>query len=95
MKEAMPARTDEGPLSGKTFVFTGELSRMSRPKAQELVASLGAKASNSVSKKTSFVVVGSEPGSKAEKARTLGVTILDEEAFFSMIENLSDKNQEE
>ena len=68
---------------------------MSRPKAQELVASLGAKASNSVSKKTSFVVVGSEPGSKAEKARTLGVTILDEEAFFSMIENLSDKNQEE
>jgi len=95
MKEAMPARTDEGPLSGKTFVFTGELSRMSRPKAQELVASLGAKASNSVSKKTSFVVVGSEPGSKAEKARTLGVTILDEKAFFSMIENLSDKNQEE
>ena len=95
MKEAMPARTDEGPLSGKTFVFTGELSRMSRPKAQELVASLGAKASKSVSKKTSFVVVGSEPGSKAEKARTLGVTILDEEAFFSMIENLSDKNQEE
>ena len=95
MKEAMTARTDEGPLSGKTFVFTGELSRMSRPKAQELVASLGAKASNSVSKKTSFVVVGSEPGSKAEKARTLGVTILDEEAFFSMIENLSDKNQEE
>lgn len=95
MEEAPQNTVWAGPLAGKTFVFTGELSRMPRSRAQELVVSLGAKASNSVSKKTSFVVVGTEPGSKADKARSLGVPILDEEGFFAMTEKLADQSQEE
>ena len=95
MEENAAKLSGEGPLTDKTFVFTGELSRISRQKAQEFVISLGAKASNSVSKKTSFVVVGEAPGSKADKARSLGVSILDEESFFSMVEQLSDLIQEE
>lgn len=82
------ARAD-GPLKGKTFVFTGELSRMSRSAAQELVTSLGAKAVGSVSKKTSFAVVGDAPGGKADKARAAGVPLLSEEEFFTMIESLT------
>ena len=77
-----------GPLTGKTFVFTGELTRMPRPQAQELVTSLGGKASASVSKKTSYVVEGAEAGSKADKARSLGVPLLSEEDFFSMIDRI-------
>jgi DNA ligase (NAD+) len=89
MERNNPAEKAEGPLLGKTFVFTGELSRMPRNQAQELVVNLGGKAVNSVSKKTSYVVIGEAPGSKADKARTLGVPTLTEEDFFSMIENLS------
>ncbi len=75
-----------GPdLSGKTFVFTGALHTISRSEAQELVEKLGAKASSSVSKKTDYVVVGEAPGSKAEKARQLGVTMLTEEEFLAMV----------
>jgi DNA ligase (NAD+) len=73
------------PLSGKTFVFTGELEAMPRADAEERVRALGAKAVGSVSKKTSFVVVGREPGSKAEKARELGVTTLDEASFLRLL----------
>ncbi len=84
-----------GPLSGKTFVFTGELSRLTRASAQERVAALGAKTSNSVGKKTSYVVVGADPGSKAAKALALGVPTLDEEGFFALTDGLLDKTQEE
>ena len=77
-----------GPLAGKTFVFTGELSRMSRAQAQELVTQRGGKSVNSVSKKTSYVVVGEAPGGKAEKALRLNVPTLNEEEFFAMIDNL-------
>jgi len=72
-------------LAGKTFVFTGELSHRSREEAGELVKSHGGKVSSSVSKKTDYVVVGSEPGSKYDKARSLGVTILDEAAFEKLV----------
>ncbi len=89
MENSADTEKNEGPLLGKTFVFTGELSRMPRSQAQNLVASLGGKAVSSVSKKTSYVVVGEAPGSKAEKARALGVQTLTEEDFFSMIETLS------
>ena len=73
------------PLAGKTFVFTGELESMSREDAERKVRELGAKASSSVSKKTSFVVVGREPGSKARKAAQLGVSVLDESGFLKLI----------
>jgi DNA ligase (NAD+) len=72
-------------LTGKTFVFTGELEKYSREQAGELVTSHGGKVTSSVSKKTDYVVVGSEPGSKYDKAKALGVTILDEAAFVKLI----------
>jgi DNA ligase (NAD+) len=72
-------------LAGKTFVFTGELSKRSREEAEELVAGHGGKASSSVSKKTDYVVVGANPGSKYDKAQSLGVTILDEGQFEKLI----------
>jgi len=74
----------EGPLLGKTFVFTGELSSMSRDEAGQKVEALGAKVTSSVSKKTSYVIVGESPGSKANKAKSLGVTILNEEGFLKL-----------
>lgn len=70
---------------GKSFVFTGELSGMSRDEAKDKVRELGGEASESVSKKTSYVVAGKDPGSKLEKARKLGVTILDEKEFLKIL----------
>lgn len=72
-------------ISGKSFVFTGELESMSRTDAAKLVESMGGKEQKSVSKKTDFVVVGSAPGSKYEKAQKLGVSILDEKGFLELI----------
>jgi DNA ligase (NAD+) len=72
-------------LAGKTFVFTGSLAKYSREQAGELVTSLGGKIISSVSKKTDYVVVGADPGSKYDKAKSLGVTILDEAAFGKLI----------
>jgi DNA ligase (NAD+) len=72
-------------LAGKTFVFTGSLASFSREKAEEIVESLGAAATSSVSKRTDYVVVGEVPGSKYEKAKALGVAILDEEGFLKLI----------
>ncbi len=74
-----------GPLSGTSWVFTGSLESMSRDEAKEKVRALGADVSESVSKKTTFVVVGADPGSKAEKAKKLGVEILDEEEFINKL----------
>ena len=75
----------EQPLQGKTFVITGTLESMKRDEAKQRLLELGAKVSGSVSKKTDYVIAGSEPGSKAEKARQLGVEILDEAGFLSLI----------
>lgn len=80
------ARKTTGRLTGTTWVFTGTLSAMSREEAKNKVRALGADISESVSKKTSYVVVGEDPGSKADKARQLGVTILDEEGFLNEVE---------
>ena len=74
-------------LLGQTFVFTGELEKMTRTEAGLLVENLGGKETKSVSKKTSFVVVGASPGSKLEKAKTIGISILTEEEFLKLIEN--------
>lgn len=76
--EAAPA---EGPLSGLTFVVTGTLPSLSRDAAKELIQSRGGKVTDSVSKKTDYLVVGAEPGSKLARARTLGIKIIDEKAL--------------
>lgn len=81
-----PRRETAGlPLAGKTFMFTGELESSTRSQAEERVRELGGEASSSVTRKTDFVVVGRDPGSKAEKARKLGVRLLDEKAFLELI----------
>jgi DNA ligase (NAD+) len=74
-----------GTLTGRTYVITGTLQSMSREDATAALERLGAQVTNSVSKKTTGVIVGSEPGSKAEKAQTLGVPTLDEAAFLELI----------
>ena len=75
-----------GPLKGKTYVITGTLSSMTREAATAALERLGAKVAASVSKKTTGVVVGADAGTKAEKARTLGVPMLDEAAFLELIQ---------
>jgi DNA ligase (NAD+) len=72
-------------LAGRTFVITGTLDAMSREEAQKHIERLGGKVTGSVSKKTSAVVVGTDAGSKLEKARALGVSTLDEPAFLKLI----------
>ncbi len=74
-----------GPLAGKTYVITGTLEAVSREAAAAALERLGAKVTNSVSKKTTAVIVGAEPGSKAEKGRTLGIPLLDEASFLELI----------
>lgn len=73
------------PLAGKTFVLTGGLEGFTRDEARKIIENLGGRVSSSVSKKTDFVVVGKDPGSKYDQARKLGVKTLDEEAFKGMI----------
>ena len=80
-------KTAQTGLSGKTFVLTGTLLTMTRDEARDRLLGLGAKVANSVSKKTDYVVIGDSPGSKAEKAEKLGVPILDEQAFETLLSN--------
>ena len=75
----------EGPLSGMTFVVTGRLERFSRDAAEALIKRNGGAATSSVTKKTDYVIVGAEAGSKLEKARKLGTAILDEDGFVSLL----------
>ncbi len=75
----------DGALSGLTFVITGTLAGMGRSEAEALVEQLGGRAAGSVSKKTDYLVAGENAGSKLDKARALGVKILDERQFFTMI----------
>ncbi|MDD5165701.1 MAG: NAD-dependent DNA ligase LigA [Candidatus Pacebacteria bacterium] len=73
------------PLEGKSFVFTGSMKNLDRDAAQSIVRAKGGDVSSSVSKKTSYVVAGEEAGSKLDKARELGVAILSEEDFLTMV----------
>jgi DNA ligase (NAD+) len=76
-------------LDGCTFVITGTLSGYSREEVKELIESYGGKVTDSVSKKTSYVVVGDSPGSKMEKAQQLNVPILDEKGLIDLISSQS------
>lgn len=83
--EVKPEEKERKKLAGKIFVFTGTLKNFTREEAKEKVEELGGKVSNSVSKKTDYVVVGENPGSKYDKARQLGVKIITEEEFLELI----------
>ena len=83
--ESAQAVVPSGPLAGQTVVITGTLSSMAREQAQEKLEALGAKVSASVSKKTSLLIAGSEAGSKLAKAQALGVQVLDEDQFESLL----------
>ena len=84
MKEERAA-PKSAKFAGMTFVFTGTLTKRSREEAEALVAAHGGKAGSSVSKKTNYVVVGADPGSKFEKAKSLKVPILDETQFEKLL----------
>jgi DNA ligase (NAD+) len=77
----------DGVFAGKTFVITGTLDSMSRDVAGERIVALGGKVSGSVSKKTSYVLVGADPGSKLAKAQELGVTVIDEKTFLDLLKS--------
>jgi|WetSurMetagenome_2_1015567.scaffolds.fasta_scaffold10372_8 DNA ligase (NAD+) len=91
VRPVVEKRATTSSLEGKTFVFTGGLKNFSREKAKEMVESLGGAATSSVSKKTDYVVAGEDPGSKYEKAKSLGVAILDEESFVILIREAAGK----
>lgn len=80
-----PEKRKAGKLEGKTFVLTGTLAAMSRDEAKQRIKAVGGKVVGSVSKNTSFVVAGSDPGSKYKNAQKLGVAILDEKQFLSLV----------
>jgi len=82
------------PLEGESVVFTGELKHFKRKEAQRLVELLGANPTGSVSKKTSFVVVGQSPGSKLEKAKKLGVKTITEEEFIELLKKYAKESPE-
>ena len=85
-KEAEPRAAEELPLNGLTFVITGTLVGLQRDAAEDALRALGAKVSGSVSKKTSYLVVGADAGSKLAKAQSLGVAVLDEAALDQILQ---------
>jgi len=85
--ESAPAeKPSAGPFAGKIVVLTGTLAAMSRDEAKEKIEALGGRVTGSVSKKTDFVIAGEEAGSKLDKAKELGVTVLDEAKFLKLLE---------
>jgi DNA ligase (NAD+) len=85
IKLTVPPRHKSNKLKGATFVITGTLPSLSRDQARELIKQNGGKASSSVSKQTDYVLAGSEPGSKYDTAEKLGVKIIDEKTFLTML----------
>lgn len=89
--EILPSTAKSDALAGQTFVFTGRLERFTRGEAEELVESLGGRAAGEVSRRTDYVVVGEEPGAKAERARELGIRRIDEDAFVDLVRRADGK----
>jgi DNA ligase (NAD+) len=85
-QEGDPRKADDAPLNGLTFVITGTLSGLQRDAAEDALRALGAKVSGSVSRKTSYLVVGADAGSKLAKAQSLGVAVLDEAALDQILQ---------
>ena len=83
-REEAPQRV-RGPFSGMTFVLTGRLESMTRPQAAARIEALGGRATDSVSKATSYLIAGEDPGSKLGKAQKAGVTVLDEQGFLALL----------
>jgi DNA ligase (NAD+) len=79
------------PLTGKTIVFTGSMASLSRAEAKAKAERFGAKVTSTVTNKTDYVVEGTDAGSKAKAARTLGITILTENEFMRMVEGYKDQ----
>ena len=73
-------------MSGMTFVITGTLPTWKREDAKEFIEAHGGKLSESVSKKTSYLILGADPGSKYQKAQSLGVPVIDEEGLRKLVE---------
>ena len=85
VEDAAPAAAQDSPVAGKTVVFTGTLAKLTREQAKAGAEALGAKVAGSVSKKTDYVVVGADAGSKADKAKELGVAMLSEDEWLELI----------
>jgi DNA ligase (NAD+) len=75
----------ERSLDGKQFVLTGKLSRFTRDEARNMIERLGGRVTGSVTKKTDYVVVGEDPGSKLDRARELGITVVDENGLIALL----------
>ena len=86
-KSAGKTKQSNPNVSGKQFVLTGKLPALSREEAKQMIEQLGGRVTSAVTKKTDFVVVGEEAGSKLEKANELGIALLDEEGLLKLIEN--------
>jgi DNA ligase (NAD+) len=84
--EESERRAQGGPLEGRTLVLTGTLPELTREEAAAMIKAAGGKVTNSVSRKTDFVVAGESPGSKLAKAEQLGVEVIDEEGLRGLLQ---------